>query len=151
MFSRYALLSTAALAVAALAATVSTPASASEECIRTQQVRAFATDSADSLIVRQGPSRFHRVEVAPGCQLDRADRIGFAQGNAQLYTMGRGSQVIPTSSSSLQTRFCSATPHAYVTVIDNSEDVRTRCRIQSIQPSTRAAFEAADNRRDKRY
>ena len=147
MFRRAALMSIALAAVAA----VSAPALAADDCVRIQQVRAFSVDSDNSLIVRQGPSRFHRITVAPGCQLERADRIGFVQGSAQLYTLGRGSQLIPTSSSSLQTRFCSATPHAYISVIDNGEDRRARCRIQGIEPSTLEQFQAADNSRDNRY
>lgn len=146
MFRRAILVSIALTAVA-----VASPALASDDCVRVQQVRAFSVESENSLIVRQGPSRFHRITVASDCPLAEADRIGLVQGNSQLYVVGRGSQFIPTSGGSLSTRFCTATPHAYVSIIDDSQDRRPRCRIQAIEPTTAEQFEAANNTRDNRY
>lgn len=140
----------AALAIALSAAALPALASASEDCIRVQQVRAFAVDSDHSLIVRQGPSRFHRVTLSADCPIGRADRIGFVQGNSQFYVVGRGNDHIPVSRSSLQSRFCTATPHAFVSVIENDKSLRTRCPIVSIEASTQEAFQAGQVR-DNRY
>lgn len=123
---------------------------ASEDCIRVQQVRAFSVDSDSSLIVRQGPSRFHRITLAENCPVGEADRIGFVQGNSQFYVVGRGSRQIPATTTSMQSRFCTVTPHAQISVIRNNEDRRTRCPILSIEASSREAFEAGKVR-DNRY
>ena len=141
----------AALLVLALSATaLAPPVLASDDCIRVQQVRAFSVDSDRTLVVRQGPSRFHRVTLPEDCPLESADRLGFVQGNSQFYVIGQGSRHIPANTSSLQTRFCTATPHAYVSIIENNKDRRTRCPILSIEASSQEAFQAGQVR-DNRY
>lgn len=139
-----------ALATLLAATAFATPAFAGDqdECVRVNQVRAFAADG-DALIVRQGKSTFRRIDVAEGCPLAAADRIGFAVGNSQLYVQGMGGRFIPTSETT-HARFCTATRHAYVTLIEDNEDLRSRCRITAISPSSREAFDAAGQVRDNR-
>lgn len=138
-----------ALSLVATAALLSTsPAQAQDDCVRIKQVRAFSVQD-DALVVRVGKSQFRRIAVEDACPLERADRIGFAQGQQQLYVLGRGSDRIPVVNDSIVGRFCDDTRHTYVTLIDDGVDLRAWCRIVGIQGSSRDEFEAGavnDNR-----
>ena len=121
------------------------------ECIRIQQVRAFATESETTLIVRQGRSQYRRLAVEDGCPLRSADRIGFAFGGNQFYLSSSSGRQIPVNTTTLGTRVCTATPHAYLVVIDDGSDLRERCRVQGITAATAADFETANPYVDNRY
>lgn len=142
------------LAAAALMASLPVLAQASEsqsDCVRINQVRAFTVESDTSVLVRQGKGQFRRITVTEGCPIPRADRIGFAFGGQQLSTLGTGGRQIPVTTSGIQNRFCSASPHAYVTFIRDNDDQRERCRIQSIETIDRETFEASGTVRDNRH
>ena len=97
-------------AVLALASLIPTIALAdnNDDCVRVNQVRAFAAETDTSLIVRQGKGQFKRITVQAGCPIEDADRIGFAVGSQQLYTQAVDGRFIPTNSTNLQNRFCTA-------------------------------------------
>lgn len=139
-------------AFAVIAALTAPSVSANDDtCIRVQQVRAFAPMNDNTLIVRQGPEQFRKVTVSDGCPVQTADRIAFAIGSRQQYLIGRGSERIAVNRSGALRRICEESRHAYVSFIDNREDDRPRCQIESIEISDRNEFEAQAVIRDNRY
>jgi hypothetical protein len=139
----------AVLALASLLPTIAL-ANNNDDCVRVNQVRAFAAETDTSLIVRQGKGQFKRITVQAGCPIEDADRIGFAVGSQQLYTQAVDGRFIPTNSTNLQNRFCTASRHTYLTVIRDNEDLRSRCKIQAIETVDRGTFDAAGAVRDNR-
>ena len=113
-------------------------------------MRAFAAETDTSPIVRQGKGQFKRITVQSGCPIEDADRIGFAVGSQQIYTQAADGRFIPTNSTNLQNRFCTASRHTYLTIIRDNEDLRSRCKIKAIETVDRAIFDAAGTVRDNR-
>lgn len=148
--SRFSIAAAAALALG-LAAPLAAAAPPREDCVRLEHVRAFAAESDTSLVVRQGRSQYRRITVEAGCPIRQADRIGFAVGAQQAYLQGAGARLIAVTGATGTPRLCTASPHAYVTFIEDGRDLRARCRIQGIEGADRAAFDAAGPGRDNRY
>lgn len=95
-------------------------------------MRAFAPESANTLIVRQGKGVYRRIEVQEGCPMAQAERIGFSYGNQLLYVQSQTGNYTRVTSNGIVGRFCTATPHSNVVFIDDSSDIDARCRIVKI-------------------
>ena len=122
-----------------------------EDCVYINKVRAFAPESDNTLIVRQGKGIYRRIEVENHCPMQQADRIGFSYGNSLLYVQSATSNYTRVTKGSIVGRFCTATPHSNVVFIDDDAEIDQRCRITRISGATQTDFEATQNGKDNRY
>jgi hypothetical protein len=119
---------------------------------RPARIRAFAPETASSVIVREGRNRYLRLNLADPCPvLAGAQRIAFQVGPALPVADGPGARV-PVNRGALPAVISAATPHAYLVAI--APDRRTACRLASVATADRATFDhaaAAHGARDNRY
>lgn len=140
----------AIIASTAMAASASAAKIDNDECIRTNQARAFAVESENSVIIRQGRENFRRVTVAENCPLNDADRVAFFIGN-NVASATIGGRTVPVNKSTISERICTKTPHARLAVIEDGVDQSvTRCAITSIAPANRTDFESIEQKHDIR-
>lgn len=121
-----------------------------EDCVYINKVRAFAAESDTTLVVRQGKGVYRRIEVPAGCPIYQADRIGFSYGNQLVYLQNPTGGYTRVTSSNIVGRFCSATPHSNVVLINDHEDIDSQCKILKISAATQSEFEALQSQ-DNRY
>lgn len=121
-----------------------------EDCVYINKVRAFAAESDTTLVVRQGKGVYRRIEVPAGCPIHQADRIGFSYGNQLVYLQNPTGGYIRVTSSNIVGRFCSATPHSNVVLVNDREDIDSQCKILNISAATQDEFEAL-HIQDNRY
>lgn len=134
---------TSRIALMAALALASLPALATDSnCFNTSRVRAFASDTDGSLIIKEGGRTYRRITVDAACPLAGAERLYFHQGPGTAGTLYTGSRQIPVIRNSLTQRFCASTPAISVVVMDYWGNRQTRCRIQAIEPATREDFQA---------
>lgn len=121
-----------------------------EDCVYINKVRAFAAESDTTLVVRQGKGVYRRIEVPAGCPIRHADRIGFSYGNQLVYLQNPTGGYTRVTSSNIVGRFCSATPHSNVVLVNDREDIDSQCKIVKISAATQDEFEALPGK-DNRY
>lgn len=121
-----------------------------EDCVYINKVRAFAPESDTTLVVRQGKGVYRRIELPAGCPIHQADRIGFSYGNQLVYLQNPNGGYTRVTSGSIVGRFCSATPHSNVVLVNDQEDIDSQCKILKISSATQDEFEALQVR-DNRY
>lgn len=121
-----------------------------DDCVYINKVRAFAPESETTLVVRQGKGVYRRIEVPAGCPVTHADRIGFSYGNQLVYLQNPTGGYTRVTSGSIVGRFCTATPHSNVVLVNDRENFDSQCKIVNISAATQAEFEALQVR-DNRY
>ena len=121
-----------------------------EDCVYINKVRAFAVESNTTLVVRQGKGVYRRIEVPAGCPIYNADRIGFSYGNQLVYLQNPTGGYTRVTNGNIVGRFCSATPHSNVVLVNDREDIDRQCKILKISAATQDEFEALP-RQDNRY
>ena len=121
-----------------------------EDCVYINKVRAFAPESDTTLVVRQGKGVYRRIEVPAGCPVAQADRIGFSYGNQLVYLQNPTGGYTRVTSGNMVGRFCTATPHSNVVLVNDRDNFDRQCMIVNISAATQAEFEALQVR-DNRY
>lgn len=134
----------------AFALTASAAPTNPADCVYVNKVRAFAAESDTTLVVRQGKGVYRRIEVPAGCPIQQADRIGFSYGNQLVYLQNPTGGYTRVTNNSIVGRFCSATPHSNVVLVNDQEDMDSQCTILKISAATQNEFEALQSR-DNRY
>lgn len=119
---------------------------------RPSRVRAFAPESATSLLVREGRATYRRLTLAKSCPaLSHSDRVAFQTGSSLTAIDEQGRQV-PVVRGQAPTVVSTGTRSAFVVAI--TANSRVACRLASVAPADQAAFEAAaqlHGSRDNRY
>lgn len=121
-----------------------------DDCVYINKVRAFAPESDTTLVVRQGKGVYRRIELVAGCPVVQADRIGFGYGNTLMSVHNPTGGYTRVTSSNMVGRFCSATPHANVVLINDRSNHDRQCKILTISPATEEEFDAL-RAKDNRY
>lgn len=119
---------------------------------RPARVRAFTTESATSLLVREGRATYRRLTLAESCPaLSHASRIAFQTGSSFAAADDGGRQV-PVIHGQAPAVVSTGTRSAFVVAI--TANSRVACRLASVAPADQAAFEAAaqlNGQQDNRY
>ena len=119
---------------------------------RPTRVRAFAPESAQSVVVREGRERYIRLTLAEACPaLTSAERIAFQVGSG-LFAAEQGGASVPLVRTTVPTVVSSETRHAHVVAINGNN--RIACRLAGVTPADQAAFDTAaavHGSRDNRY
>lgn len=119
---------------------------------RPSRVHAFAAESANSLVVREGRERYLRLTLAESCPaVTGAERIAFQIGAALTVADEPGAR-IPVTRGSAPAVLSAATPHAHLVAI-NAEG-RVACRLAGVAEADQAAFDTAaaqHGEHDNRY
>lgn len=142
------------LFVLALMAPVAQAAEASDTgaSFRPARVRAFASESTNSVVLREGRSHYLRLSLAEGCpSLSQASRVAFQTGSS-LPVADEGSRQVPVVRGAVPTVVSSETRHIYVVALNDNS--RTTCRLAGVAVVDQAEFEAAaqlNGQRDNRY
>lgn len=151
--SMVAAFSLALIFALSLMASVAQAAESSESgaSFRPARVRAFAPESTNSVVLREGRSRFVRLTLAESCpSLSQASRVAFQTGSS-LPVADEGSRQVPVVRKA-PTVVSNGTPHTFVVVINDSN--RTACRLSGVTAVDQAVFDAASQlhgQRDNRY
>lgn len=124
----------------------------SDASFRADRVRAFAPESTQSVVIREGRSRFVRLTFVDSCPaLARAERIAFQVGSGLFATEQDGASV-PMVRNTVPTVVSSETRHAHVVAINGNS--RVACRLAGVTPADQAAFDmaaAVHGSHDNRY
>lgn len=119
---------------------------------RPTRVRTFATESAQSVVVREGRERYIRLTLADACPaLASAERIAFQVGSSLFATDKNGASV-PVVRNTVPTVVSSETRHAHIVVVTTNS--RVACRLAGVTPADQAAFDmaaAVHGTHDNRY
>lgn len=119
---------------------------------RPTRVRAFSTESALSVIVREGRERYIRLTLAEACPaVASAERIAFQVGSSLFATDKNGASV-PVVANTIPTVVSSETRHGHLVAINGNS--RVACRLSTVSAVDRAVFEAAaatNGSHDNRY
>lgn len=126
--------------------------SASPVTFRPARVRAFAPESATSVVVREGRERYVRLTLADACpKLADAQRLAFQVGPG-LVAADHDGTLVPVVRNGAPVVLSAATPHAHVVVV--TSESRTTCRLAEVADVDRDLFDAAatvHGSRDNRY
>lgn len=119
---------------------------------RPSRVHAFAAESANSVVVREGRERYLRLTLAESCPaVTGAERIAFQIGSTLTVADEPGARV-PVTRGSAPAVITTETPHAHLVAI--SSNSRVACRLAGVAEADRSAFEttaAANGQHDNRY
>jgi hypothetical protein len=126
--------------------------STSAVAFRPARVRAFAPESATSVVVREGRERYLRLTLADACPaLAHAQRLAFQVGPG-LVASDQDGTLIPVVRDGAPAVLSAATPHAHVVAV--ASNGRVACRLAEVAEVDRALFDAAatvHGSRDNRY
>ena len=113
----------------------------SDASFRPARVRAFAQESAISLVVREGRSRFVRLTLAEECPtLAKAQRLSFQIGAGLVAAEQEGGSV-PVVRNTVPTVVSRETRHAHVVAVNGNN--RVACRLAGVAHVDQAAFDTA--------
>lgn len=119
---------------------------------RPARVRAFVPESSNSVVLREGRSRFVRLTLVESCPaLGQASRLAFQTGSSLAAADETGRQV-PVVRGQAPTVVSNGTTHVHLVAINDNS--RTTCRLAGVTVVGQAAFEAAaqlHGQRDNRY
>lgn len=124
----------------------------SDASFRPARVRAFAPESMQSVVIREGRNRFVRLSFVDSCPaLARAERIAFQVGSSLFATDKNGASV-PVVRNTVPTVVSSETRHGHLVAINGNS--RAACRLAGVAPADQPAFDTAaavHGSRDNRY